>query len=125
MKKIIYFFIIILLTLGGCSGNIEICSTEHNTSNAMSASYYQFSGTKQTKLTVEGGKTVEITSDIVTKKGTLDVLIYEKGEKAKENYNYQGSDLQTSNFTVTLNKPGDYIIEVKAKKHKGSYSFRW
>jgi hypothetical protein len=125
MKRFLIILLIILLTFAGCSGNIEIGSIENNTSKEMSASYTKFSGTKQTNLTVEAGKPIDISADIVTKKGSLNVYIYQKGEKSEANYNYSGTNIKTTNFTVTLSDPGDYIIKVTARNHKGSFSFTW
>ncbi|MDD3173652.1 MAG: hypothetical protein PHF63_08335 [Herbinix sp.] len=123
MKKllVIPLLLIILLGLSGCS-SFEIGAIESNASHKMSASYYRLSGTKETKqLTVAEGETIDVSVDIVTKKGALDAYIY----KDEDNYDYEGHDIPTSSFTVTLTEPGDYTIRVKADKHKGSYSFSW
>lgn len=122
MKKILSIFIIMFLLLGlsGCS-NVTVGSYGSKTSTELSAHYQYFSGSDKTKLTVEEGKTVNISVDITTKEGTLDVYIY----KDKEIYDYEGLDVLTSTFTVTLSEPGEYTIKVKGKKHKGSYSFTW
>ena len=124
MKKIVLVLILILsLAFTGCSKNMnyEILAFGNSTSSEMSSSYKLFNGTKDTKLTVGEGESVEVKVDIVTKSGTLDAFIY----KDESKYDYEGHDISTSSFTVTLSEPGDYTIKVKAKKHKGSYSFTW
>jgi hypothetical protein len=80
-----------------------------------------YSGTKERELTVEDGGTVTVTVKVTTKKGSLDAYIY----KDEEEYSYEGHDIQTSEFTVTLSDPGDYTIKVDSSRHKGSFSFSW
>lgn len=114
----------VLLGLSGCSSSISIGSIENSSSKKMSASYFKLSGTKKSPaITVKDGETVDVLADIVTKKGTIDIYIYKDSDK--DNYAYEGHDIKTSKFTVTLSEPGDYIIKIKARKHKGSYSFTW
>jgi major membrane immunogen (membrane-anchored lipoprotein) len=116
--------LLVMLGLSGCSSSISIGSIENSTSKKMSASYFKLSGTKKSPvITVKEGETIDVSADIVTKKGTIDVYIY--NDKNKDNYAYEGNDITTSKFTVTLSEPGDYIIKIKARKHKGSYCFTW
>ena len=125
MKKLITLLLsmIILIGLTGCSKNSEITlgSFERNTSTKMTMSHQWFSGSKEREITVEAGETLEVLVDIKTESGTLDAyIINEDGE-----YNYEGHDVQTDSFTVTLSEEGTYTIRVEAKKHKGSFSFTW
>lgn len=122
MKKIIMLFLVLSIMLGlvGCS-SIRVGFVENVTSGKMTASYMSFTGTKECSVNVKEGEPIDIKADIETKKGIIDVYIY----KDKDNYEYEGHDLETSNFTVTLSDPGDYTIKVVTKKHKGSYTFQW
>lgn len=124
MKKLLLLSVLIVMVfgMGGCSRScsFELASIEHNTSGRMDASYALLSGTKEKDFNV-GDETITINVDIVTKKGSINVyIINEDGE-----YSYEGHDLPTSDFTVTLQDSGKYTIKVEADKHKGSYSFEW
>lgn len=122
MKKLLIFPLMLVLILGlaGCS-TLEIGSIENNTSSKMTGSYTMLSGTKEHRLTVKDGEPVDVSVDIVTKSGKIDIFIF----KDKDNYEYEGHDVKTSDFSVALSDPGKYTIRVKAHKHKGSYSFKW
>lgn len=123
MKKLISILLLfaVLLFFGGCFRSVSIGYSESSHSGKMSGSYFLLNGTKEKSLTVDEGKTVDISVDIVTRKGTLDVYIY----KDEEDYAYEGHAVKTGKFTVTLNEPGKYTIKIVAKKHKGSYKFNW
>jgi hypothetical protein len=121
MKKVISLLLVVIaIGLTGCS-SIAVGYLENDSSAKMSASYYSLSATKEHKITVKDGESVKISTDIITKKGTIDVLIY----KDKDNCDYEGHEIKTSSFTVTLSEPGDYTIKVVTHKHRGSYSFTW
>jgi major membrane immunogen (membrane-anchored lipoprotein) len=123
MKKLFTVLLILAMAIGlsGCSKYISIGSVENNSEHKMSASYMLYSGTKETELTVDDGETVTVTVKVNTKKGSLDAYIYNEDDE----YSYEGHDIQTSDFTVTLSEPGDYTIKVDASRHKGSFSFSW
>ncbi len=110
---------------GSSTGSVEI-----NTFSKMSMSYQKFSGYKAAGLHVKEGEAVEVSVDIVSNKGKLDFTIVKKADK-KDGKNqtdetvYQGNDLPTSEFKVTLDEPGDYKITVTAEEHKGSYKVTW
>lgn len=130
MKKRVPFMVMlmvllfVLLGLSGCSGSISIGSVENSSAKKMSASYFKLSGIKKSPaITVKDGETVDISADIVTKRGSIDIYVYNVNDK--NDYVYEGNYIKTSKFTVTLTKPGDYIIKVKARKHRGSYCFTW
>lgn len=123
MKKsaMLLLLLVLVLSLGGCAANISIGSVANDSEHKMSASYMLYSGTKERELTVEDGESVVVTVKVKTIKGSLNAYIYNEDEE----YSYEGHDIQTSEFTVTLDEPGDYTIEVEADKHKGSFSFSW
>lgn len=123
MKRLLVFPLILIMLLGfsGCSNSFMIGAFETTTNHKMSASYIRFSGTNDKELTVKEGETIEISVKIKTKSGSIDAYIYNEDKE----YSYEGEDIPTSSFTVTLTEPGDYSIKVDADKHKGSYSFSW
>jgi uncharacterized membrane protein len=68
-------------------------------------------------------ETVEVVVSIVTEKGSIDAYIAKDDDVA--NSSYEGHDIQTISFTVTLSESGRYTVRVDADKHTGSYSFSW
>lgn len=125
MKKIIISVVLIITLFGmvGCTrgSGVMLMGTEKNSNNKMSMSYYRFTGYRETDLQVDEGKEVVISVNIVTEKGTIDASIKDEND----NYAYEGHEIPTSDFSVTLSEPGDYTIKVETKKHKGGYSFEW
>lgn len=125
MKKVLLLASILMFAtmLGGCSKGIsfQIGAIENNTKREMTASYTLFSGTKEKEIKVDDGETVEIAVGITTKDGSIDVYVYNENEE----YSYEGHDIATSDFTVTLSEPGTYTLKLEADKHKGGYSFKW
>lgn len=124
MKKLIYpLMLILFLGLAGCTKNFtfEIGAVEYSDFNSMSMSYKKFDGVKDKHIIVEEGKPLEIRVSFETKDGMLDAYIFNEDLE----YFYEGKDVETSSFTVTLTEPGDYTIKVDADMHEGSYSFYW
>ena len=127
MKKVSLLLVLFIILFGllGCTrgSGIVTKSKEYNTLTKMSMSYEKFTGYKQTEIKVDEGETVDVFVDIVTDDGTINAYISKDNEK--DNCDYEGQDIQTSSFTVTLSEPGTYAIRVDADDHKGSYSFSW
>ncbi len=124
MKKILFIFIILVILLSGCttgSGTV-LRGSEDNGPSKMSMTYEKFTGHKQTHITVKD-EPVTVTVSIVTESGTIDAYIAKDNDVS--NASYEGHDIQTRTFTVTLSEPGDYVARVDAKSHSGSYSFSW
>lgn len=109
--------------LVGCtSGSYSVLlANEKNTSNSISMKYSKFNGYKQTTLTLKENETVDVSVDIVTSEGHLDLSIIDENEQSA----YQGTDIPTSSFKVTLDKAGKYKIKVSADNHSGSYAISW
>lgn len=117
----ILLILITLLSFTGCRSGFEIGSIENSTSTKITMSYYMFSGTRERKIKVEKDKPVNVVVDIESEGGSLNLSITdEEGNSA-----YQGNDLETSSFVVTLSDEGTYALQVKAKKHKGNYTISW
>lgn len=125
MKKVLLLASILMfaIVLGGCSKgfSFQIGAIENNTKREMTASYTLFNGTKEKEITVDDGETVDIEADITTKAGSIDVYVYNENDE----YSYEGHDIPTSDFTVTLSEPGTYTLKIETDKHKGGYSFTW
>ncbi|MDD4924145.1 MAG: hypothetical protein PHF74_04845 [Dehalococcoidales bacterium] len=117
--------IVLMSMLSACtvgSGTVKN-GVEYNSSTKMAMLYDEFSGYKQTHIDVRQNETVEVVVSIVTEKGSIDAYIAKDNDIA--NSSYEGHDIPTMSFTVTLSEPGRYTVRVDADKHKGSYSFSW
>ena len=115
--------VLIFAVLSGCTTGsyLTVGSIQKNTSSSMSMSYYKFDGHKSTKIHVKEGEVIEVNVDIVTTKGKIDLSIVDEKEQSV----YQGTDIPTSTFIVSLDKAGDYELTVNAENHKGSYKISW
>jgi len=127
MKKMFLLTIAMLLGIAllGCSrGSYSVINgQELNSSTRFSMIYDRFNGFKEKDVTVEVGEPMEISVSFTTISGKLDSSICRKDDS--EVCDYQGNDVATSSFTVTLTDPGTYVIRVDADRHSGSYSFSW
>ncbi len=129
MKKKYLLPIILVITIvmvfNGCSRGSYSCknSIEVNTHTKMSMSYEKFKGYKETEITVKEGESVVVSVEIVTESGSINAYIAKDNDK--KNCSYEGNDIQTSSFDVTLSEAGKYTLRVDADNHKGSYSFSW
>jgi len=115
--------LVLVLTWLGCTKETTTVQNgrEQNTPIQMSMVYDKFSGQKQTKITV--GAPVVVTVSVVTESGSIDAYITKDNDV--NNSAYQGHNLPSSSFQVTLADPGTYTVRVKAKDHRGSYAFAW
>ncbi|HHV10343.1 MAG TPA: hypothetical protein GXX75_08720 [Clostridiales bacterium] len=125
VRKLFPLLLVIITVLGlsGCtkSSSVEIGSLENNTNARTSMSYTLFTGTKTREITVEKDKPIDVAVDIETKSGSLDLSITnEAGE-----YSYEGHDLETNSFVVTLSDAGNYTVQIITKKHKGGFTITW
>lgn len=127
MRKhnLIFILSLLILLVAGCSRGYYtvVKASEINTPTKMSMSYYRFTGYKQTNVTVKEGQPVVVTFDIVTEEGNLNAYIAKNNDKS--NCSYEGKNIPTSNFTVTLTEKGRYTIRIDAETHSGSYSITW
>ena len=111
--------------LAGCtvgSGTV-INSTEFNTPTRMSMYYDKFTGYKQTHINVGDSGPVVVAVEILTESGSIDAYIARDNDLSRASY--EGHDISTTSFTVTLSEPGDYTLRVNADNHSGGYSFYW
>lgn len=122
MKKIVISLLtLLIIVMSGCSSTVQIGSVENNSKHEFSASYYQLNGTKIKQVKVDEGEPLNVSMNITTKKGSIDVFIY----KDSDNYEYKGNNMSDHSSEVTLSAPGTYTIKVVAKDHRGSYQFIW
>ena len=56
----------------------------------------------------------------VTESGKLDCRITDKSDKEY----YNGSDVPTSEFSVTLDGDGEYTVSLNASDHSGAFYFK-
>jgi len=115
--------IIISIICAGCTtgSGSALLMNENNSGNRMSASYERFSGYKKTTIELKSGETKDVSVNITSEKGEISLKItHEDGTVA-----YQGDDMETSDFVVTLDKEGKYTVRIDAKKHNGSYDINW
>ncbi|ACL76268.1 hypothetical protein [Ruminiclostridium cellulolyticum] len=122
-KLILLFLILAAVILPGCTyGNYSSTrSVQINTSSQMYMSYAKFNGTRTTQVRVKKGKPIDVHAKIVSKEGNLDLSVTDD----KKNKIYNGKNLPTSSFVVTIDKEGVYNITVRGEKHKGSYKITW
>ncbi len=124
-RRLIGLLISILLvaSLIGCTTGsyTATLATEKNTSTSMAMTYAKMNGHKTASLSIEDNEILEVDVDVVSKDGQLDLSIVNEQDESF----YQGTDMPTSSFTVTLDKKGKYKITVNAKDHKGSYNITW
>ena len=121
-NKIIIFIVLLFIlnnTLMGCTygSYITIKSKENNTRTSMAMSYEKFNGHKSRTIALEDGETCEISVDITSVSGKLNLSITDK----EKNSYYERKDMPTSTFKISLDKPGEYIITMEGENHKGSY----
>ena len=122
-KYILLIIVLTIILLSGCTyGSYSSTrAVEISTSSQMSMSYEKFNGYKATSIKVKEGNPVDVNVDIVSNTGKLDMSITDE----KDHSVYEGKDIPTSSFSVSLDKPGDYKLIVSGEKHSGSYKITW
>lgn len=81
------------------------------------------SGTEQRFYQVKEGNVGELKITVTRESGSLNISVYPVNDT--QNYCYRGTDIPTSDFTVTLSEPGEYTVFIEAEKFVGSYGFDW
>ncbi len=124
-QKIIVIVLVVLMVilLVGCTScNFPVINTYKNiTTSSMSMKYDIFNEHKTTNLSLKENEIVDVNMNIVSKSGKLSVSIVNEDNETI----YQGIDIPTSSFAVTLNKKGKYQINIDGEKHKGSFHIFW
>lgn len=127
MKKMLLTGLLLLVgfSLAGCTvGSYTVINAvKDNTATRMSMSYDRLNGYLETQVTVTEGFPVEVVVEIETLSGRLDASICRLEDP--ETCSYEGVEVPTGSFTVTLTFPTTYVIRVDARRHEGSYYFDW
>ncbi len=132
---VMFSLILSLALISGCTyGSYSTTkSVEISTFSKMSMSYEKFNGYKTSVFNIEEGEEFEVDVSIVSEEGNLGLTVVRETEtkgdkklKSEESENiYQGNELPTSDFKVTLDKPGKYKITVTGENHKGKFNITW
>ncbi|MBQ8370081.1 MAG: hypothetical protein IJ497_12180 [Clostridia bacterium] len=121
-KRLLSLLLLSFLLLSCVSGSYStVMSVENNTGDLFSMSYSLFSGEKKRSVSLNEDET-EIAVVIETQSGTLDITITDEASGTSV---YRGTDLPSSEFSVTVQPGGTYSITVHADHHCGSYDFSW
>lgn len=80
-------------------------------------------GTEQRFYRVEDGQTGELAISILREDGDLAIAVFPAEDP--EHCCYRGSELPTSDFSVTLSGPGSYTVQIEADRFIGSYGLEW
>lgn len=126
MKKKFFTSLIValMLFLTGCTDSwLIINGVTYNTPTLFSMRYERFDGHKEREIIVDSNETLIISVAVETISGKLDAYIAK--DNNTEDCSYQGNDIQTTSFTVTLSQAGSYTIRVDADHHNGRFSFNW
>lgn len=127
MKKLLLVGLLLLFgfSVSGCTvGSYTVVNAlKDNTATRMSMSYDRLNGYLETQVTVTEGSPLEIVVEFETISGRLDASICRLEDP--ETCSYEGVEVQTSSFTVTLIYATTYVIRVDARRHEGSYFFDW
>ncbi len=123
MKKCILSLLLLSFVLMGCvTGSCTtVMSIEKNTGDLFSMSYYLFSGEKKCTVRLDEDET-EIFAVIESLSGVLDITIT---DETSGTVVYSGTEVPTSEFSVSVQPDGKYSISVQADSHSGSYKFSW
>lgn len=127
MKKGLILGLLLLagISFAGCTtGTYTVVNgVEDNTETRMSMTYDRLNGYLETQVTVEQGVPLEISVVFLTVSGRLDASVCRLEDP--ETCSYEGVEVPTESFTVTLTYPTIYVIRVDARRHEGSYFFDW
>ena len=120
----ILLVVFILLATGCSRGSFTLLIGDEEHSPSHYAMHYErFSGYKEIELEVKENEPRVVDVDVVTTKGTLSAWIANRDNLEKPSY--EGRNIPTSTFTVTLSEPGTYTLHVEGDNHTGSFSFSW
>lgn len=82
-----------------------------------------YTGTEQRFYQLEEGQTGKLTVSVTQESGSLSISVFPTA--APEQYCYRGTDIPSSEFSVTLSEPGEYKVWIEADHFAGSYGFEW
>ena len=108
-----------LITGCGSAQNAETPSMNIDFVNGQTV----YSGTEQRFYQVKEGNAGELKITVTRESGNLNISVCPVNDP--QHYCYRGTDIPSSDFTVTLPEPGEYKVFVEADKFAGSYIFDW
>lgn len=120
MKKFWMMFLLLALALSltACAGDSARFSGSLTTDDlAFSSQFIELSDTLTSTLKLEDGDVIRV--EIVCESGELDATIGIEGAQPV----YEGKQLQTGAFSVTVHEAGTYTVAVAGRKAKGSFAF--
>lgn len=123
MKKICCLIFVLLLF--GCSSDKSYSVTkpvgEVQLPELLAMSYDNFQGTKMGDFyPVAEGERVEFKVKVDTRSGSLS--IYLRPEENRDTYIYKAENIQTSEFSFTIDTPGQYMLYLVGEDHQGGYA---
>lgn len=129
MKKqllIITIISILAISLFGCNSSgkyvVKKMSKEDNGNNYMEMTYEYFDGYKYKKVEANKGNILELSLNVTTKGGKLNILVLnDKEEEIYSNYDLNGN----INEKINIDEDGKYMIKIEGDKHEGSYDISW
>ena len=129
MKKrllIITIISILAISLFGCNSSgkyvVKKMSKEDNGNNYMEMTYEYFDGYKYKKVEANKGNILELSLNVTTKGGKLNILVLnDKEEEIYSNYDLNGN----INEKIDIDEDGKYMIKIEGDKHEGSYDISW
>ena len=97
-------------------------SKEDNGNNYMEMTYEYFDGYKYKKVKANKGNILELSLNVTTKGGKLNILVLnDKEEEIYSNYDLNGN----INEKINIDEDGKYMIKIEGDKHEGSYDINW
>ena len=120
-KLLLFCFAVLLSFAAGCARqqNLESPHMDKNLENGQ----ILYDGTEQWFFQVEEGQTGVLTVSITRESGNLNLSVFPESDP--EQYNYRGTELPTSDFTVLLEEPGTYRVWIEAERFIGTYDCEW
>ncbi len=108
----------VMLSATGCASSIaKFNGSSTGNQNQFLLDFEVLNTTESNKMPFQAGEKVHAVFQI--DKGRVDVIV--KDEEG--NIAYQGDDVESSDFLITIEKEGTYYFEVTGKKAKGSVKF--
>ncbi len=117
---------ILAISLFGCNSSgtyvVKKMSKEDSGNNYMEMSYEYFDGYKYKKVNANKGNILELSLNVTTKEGKLNILVLnDKEEEIYSNYDLNGN----INEKINIYEDGKYMIKIEGDKHEGSYDINW
>lgn len=82
-----------------------------------------YNGTEQRFYQVDEGMEAELEIEVNRNSGSINITVVDSDSSQK--VFYQGTDIPTSDFKVSLPSPGEYKVLTQADNFNGSYTFTW